>query len=334
MLKINSGSAVWGYALAAIALVVVCGATTANAQWATNGSNVYYNGGNVGIGTNAPQSILHLSGPGGVSTLTFDSPGAERFRFGTIPAIANWGAVTLNARYSSGWLLDETTLPGWFFKLDNRGGNTSSGNTGLWLWKVPPGAGTHTDEAAIFGVTVGNAWFAQPVGIGTPLGSTPDSTLHVVGTAHFTGSVTVDGNIAAKYQDVAEWVPTGEAVDAGTVVVVDPAAENTVVASRQAYETSVAGVVSAKPGLVLGEAGESKVKVATTGRVKVHVDATRGAIKPGDLLVTSDEPGVAMKSEPVELGGVKIHRPGTIVGKALEPLSSGKADILVLLSLQ
>jgi hypothetical protein len=74
--------------------------------------------------------------------------------------------------------------------------------------------------------------------------------------------------------------------------------------------------------------------VATTGRVKIKVDATRGPIHIGDLLVTSDVPGMAMKSEPVNIGGVQIHRPGTLIGKALEPLAKGKGEILVLLSLQ
>ncbi len=50
--------------------------------------------------------------------------------------------------------------------------------------------------------------------------------------------------------------------------------------------------------------------------------------------MTSDVAGSAMKSQPLELGGVPIHRPGTIIGKALEPLESGTGEILVLLSLQ
>jgi len=74
--------------------------------------------------------------------------------------------------------------------------------------------------------------------------------------------------------------------------------------------------------------------VATTGRVLVNVDATKIPIHIGDLLVTSDVPGVAMKSVPVNLGGVQLHRPGTLIGKALEPLEKGSGKILVLLSLQ
>ena len=66
----------------------------------------------------------------------------------------------------------------------------------------------------------------------------------------------------------------------------------------------------------------------------MKVDATHAPIKVGDLLVTSDVAGVAMKSVPVDLGGTSIHRPGTIIGKALEPLEKGIGEILVLLSLQ
>jgi hypothetical protein len=163
------------------------------------------------------------------------------------------------------------------------------------------------------------------VGIGT---TAPGSKLHVV------GDVTVTGNIAAKYQDVAEWVDSSQQLAPGTVVVLDAAKSNQVIASTQSYDSRVAGVISLQPGVTLGEAGEGRVLVATTGRVKVKVDATNGPINIGDLLVTSDKEGVAMKSVPVELGGIRIHRPGTLIGKALEPLAEGKGEILVLLSLQ
>src|SRR5215207_9362043 len=71
-----------------------------------------------------------------------------------------------------------------------------------------------------------------------------------------------------------------------------------------------------------------------TGRVKVKVDASNGPIQIGDLLVTADKEGFAMKSVPVEIGGIRMHRPGTLIGKALEPLAKGTGEILVLLSLQ
>jgi len=129
-------------------------------------------------------------------------------------------------------------------------------------------------------------------------------------------------------------VPSSERIFAGTVVVLDVTKSNQVISSTQAYDTRVAGVVSEQPGIALGESGKGKVLVATTGRVIVNVDASRDPIHIGDLLVTSDAPGLAMKSEPVNLGGVQIHRPGTLIGKALQPLDKGSGKILVLLSLQ
>ncbi len=163
------------------------------------------------------------------------------------------------------------------------------------------------------------------VGIGT---TSPATALHVVGDA------TVTGNIAAKYQDLAEWVPARGRLLPGTVVALDPGQSNQVVSSSRAYDTRVAGVISERPGLLLGEAGDGKVMVATTGRVKVKVDADRGAIRVGDLLVTAGIEGMAMRSQPVNVAGISMHRPGTLIGKALEPLEKGQGEILVLLSLQ
>lgn len=171
------------------------------------------------------------------------------------------------------------------------------------------------------------------VGIGTiPLGSSTN-ILEVNGNANFVGTVT-GTNIAATYQDVAEWVPSGVDLAPGTVVVIHPEKTNEVKASERSYDATVAGVISAHPGLTLGVRGEGKEQVATTGRVKVRVDARNGAIKIGDLLVTSDVAGTAMKSQPVKISGRSFHQPGTIIGKALEPMADGVGEILVLLSLQ
>jgi len=169
------------------------------------------------------------------------------------------------------------------------------------------------------------------VGIGT---TTPGYKLDVNGDTRVTGDINLTGTINAKYQDVAEWVPSSAQLSTGTVVILDSTKSNQVTSSTVSYDTRVAGVVSEQPGIALGEKSGNKVLVATTGRVKVKVDASKGAIHIGDLLVTSDIPGVAMKSEPVNLGGVQIHRPGTLIGKALEPLEKGKGEILVLVSLQ
>ena len=163
------------------------------------------------------------------------------------------------------------------------------------------------------------------VGIGT---LSPLSMFHVAGDAK------IDGNIAAKYQDVAEWVRTSDNPPPGTVVAIDLSESNRVVASATAYDMHVAGVVSAQPGVLLGEPGADKAKIAQSGRVKVKVDAKYGKIAVGDLLVSSPTPGHAMRSVPVEVAGVLMHRPGTLIGKALEQLTEGQGEILVLLTLQ
>jgi len=160
------------------------------------------------------------------------------------------------------------------------------------------------------------------VGIGT---SNPAAMLHV------TGDVRADGNLAAKYQDVAEWVRTPRRLTAGTVVVIDPATVNQVVEGSKGFDPLVAGVVSPRPGLVLGEKADDKVQVAHSGRVKVKVDASYGPVAIGDLLVTSPTPGHAMRAKNADSTQIQ---PGTLLGKALEPLTQGQSEILVLLTLQ
>jgi hypothetical protein len=171
------------------------------------------------------------------------------------------------------------------------------------------------------------------VGINVIPSDASPNILEVVGNANFTGTVT-GTNIAATYQDFAEWVPSSVDLSPATVVVIHPDKTNEVVASARAYDVTVAGVVSAQPGLILGERGVGKEQIATTGRVKVRVDARKAPIKIGDILVTSDVSGTAMKSEPIKISGRTFHQPGTIIGKALEPLESGIGEVLVLLSLQ
>jgi len=266
-----------------------------NSQWTTASSNIYYNAGNVGIGTISPAAKLHIVGgtdnPNTFLSLDTGVHGGSQFQIGG--TTNNESYFNLNV-YRAG--LYSTRL--------------SVNNFGHLLLQ-PSGDGN--------------------VGIGT---TTPTTKLHVVGDGKVTGNLTVDGNIAAKYQDVAEWVPASETISAGTVVVLDSTKSNQVISCTHAYDTRVAGVISENPGIALGESGDHKVLVATTGRVRIKVDATFSPIHIGDLLVTSDISGMAMKSEPVNIGGVLIHRPGTLIGKALEPLAKGQGEILVLLSLQ
>jgi hypothetical protein len=304
------------------------------------------NGGNVGIGTTGPLQKLDVAGNLGLgpSGNTYDVlnivPGTAAVGQVTAIKVFNSNSLQLTtfnpgtAAYNNGILIDTSgnvgvglTSPG--YKLDVGGGQINAAGG----FCIAGDCKTSWSQLGSQWTTSGSniTYSSGNVGIGTT--SAPTHTLEVNGSANVSGAIT-GGTINATFQDVAEWVPSSQHLVAGTVVVLDDNQTNHVLASVKAYDTRVAGVISAQPGISLGQGGEGKVLVATTGRVKVKADATRSPIHVGDLLVTSEKEGVAMKSEPIDLGGTAIHRPGTIIGKALEPLNSGVAEILVLLSLQ
>jgi hypothetical protein len=283
-------------------------------QWQTSGSNINNsNTGNVGIGTTSPSQKLEVNG-NILATGQLQSNGADGASVSADPTIASGtdSSVVLNAKDTSH-----------FSAINFRTAGTA--DRFIVGFNVFTGDNAATLQLGNASSLIMSLNTNGNVGIGT---ASPQNKLHVA------GSITVDGNINAKYQDVAEWVPSSAKLTPGTVVILDPTKSNQVTSSSSAYDTRVAGVVSAQPGIALGEKSDAKALVATTGRVKVKVDASKGPIHIGDLLVTSDTPGLAMKSEPVNLGGARIHRPGTLIGKALEPLEKGQGEILVLLSLQ
>jgi hypothetical protein len=277
------------------------------------------NGGvKVGIGTPNPAQALSVNG-------TVESTGGGfKFPDGTTQA-------TAFAPSAAGVVSVSAAAPQ--YQLQSTSGQRSTISTGNGTSIDVFGAATPANNTIVFHTSnVANSTSAEVEAMRiTNTGVTIAGNVTVTGdlSAH-----TVTGAVYASSQDVAEWVPATTQMDDGTVVVLNPARNNEVMLSEHAYDTTVAGVVSPNPGVLLGVGDASKAKIATTGRVKVHADASRGGIRIGDLLVTSDRPGVAMRSEPIDVAGVKIHRPGTIIGKALEPLPSGAGDILVLLSLQ
>lgn len=270
--------------------------------------------GNIGIGTSSPAERLEVDASATNSGLVIKNTGV---------GASSGAVVTLRAKNATlgDTKIAQVATAAEFFS-DTAAGDLAlrspSGNA-VRLGSLSNGASSVTI------LSNGN------VGIGT---TSPGTKLDVGGGVNVNGSVTVTGNIAAKYQDVAEWVPSRTALEAGTVVVLDTEHTNQVMASCRAYDTRVAGVISERPGMILGEGGAGQVLVATMGRVRVKVDATRSPIHVGDLLVSGDRAGIAIVSQPIDLGGTPIHRPGTIIGKALEPLDKGFGVILVLLSLQ
>jgi hypothetical protein len=319
--------------------------------------------GDVGIGTTGPANNLVVRGAGTGSNDTIFR--VERAADGLVAITAGFGKDSANSMFlgtATNHPIAFTTNDTERMRIDTSG-NVGIGTTGpLYKLQVTGNVGfgvqSATDASALFLNATNSSYTSLqqtstdfritqsysttggylPVTIytGGLEGVTIDSNGNVgIGTAPSSQyKLNVSGTINAKYQDVAEWVRSSEQVTTGTVVVLDATKSNQVISSTQAYDTRVAGVVSEQPGLAMGESGEGKVLVATTARVLVKVDASSRPIHIGDLLVTSDIPGVAMKSEPIKVGGRLMHMPGTLIGKALEPLEKGSGKILVLLSLQ
>ena len=285
--------------------------------------------GNVGLGTTAPAASLHVaSATTGYGPLMKLEGTANPGNGATRLTIANPQSSAVLSAYGSG-------SPGVLANSAGLFATAPSSSLSIGTGSNMPIHMFTNDSYTTPHFTINTAGY---VGIGT---TAPTEKLQVVGSIKLTGTGNIDASgtitgatINAKYQDVAEWVESSQVLAAGTVVVLDHTRSNQVIASSRAYDTRVAGVISLQPGIALGESGTGKVLVATTGRVKIKVDASAGPIQIGDLLVTSDKEGVAKKSEPIRVSGRLMHMPGILIGKALEPLAKGSGEILVLLSLQ
>jgi hypothetical protein len=124
------------------------------------------------------------------------------------------------------------------------------------------------------------------------------------------GSAVTQGHTATVYSlsamvidtgsDVAELYTTNDAsLEAGDVVSFDSTLKSGVKKSAKSDDKNVLGIVSTKPGNVIGGVGNEGVKavpVALSGRVPMKVIVENGAIEAGDYLTPSSIPGAAMKA--------------------------------------
>jgi hypothetical protein len=74
--------------------------------------------------------------------------------------------------------------------------------------------------------------------------------------------------------------------------------------------------------------------VVVQGPVLVNVSALGGGIQPGDLLSTGGSGGLAGKAAVMSVNGMETAVPGTVFGKALEPLNGTQKMIYVYVTLQ
>jgi hypothetical protein len=162
--------------------------------WENNSGSLSYGAGNVGIGTTSPGTKLEVSGQGrfnpGASFSGIDTGWAAAFGYST----GNWG-VRLGA-------------------TGNQGVIQVAQNTTAYDLAVQPYGGN---------VGIGTAGPSEKLEIKGNLKVSADGSL----PGNITAAGTIDaGTIKARYQDVAEWLPSSEQLAAGTVVVLDSTKSN------------------------------------------------------------------------------------------------------------
>ncbi|WP_312306146.1 hypothetical protein [Pulveribacter sp.] len=128
--------------------------------------------------------------------------------------------------------------------------------------------------------------------------------------------------------DIAEVIDTtGRLPEPGDVVEIDPHHPLRYRLTSASESILVAGVVTTKPGVLMNagvEDAAGRPAVALAGRVPVRVTTEGGTIRAGDLLVSADTIGHAMKA-PVQL------IPGTVIGKALQNFLENEPGVIEML---
>lgn len=172
--------------------------------------------------------------------------------------------------------------------------------------------------AAIYGKKAGNVGYAG----------------YFDGDVYVSRSVTVEEDVLLHGADCAEEfnVKDPELACPGMVMIADG---DGVVPCEQSYDSRVVGVISGagayRPAIVLDRrkvGSRDRCPIALIGKVDCLVDATFGAIEIGDLLTTSETTGHAMKAEKT------ANFTGSLIGKSLGSIQSGRGLISIIVSLQ
>ena len=303
--------------------------------------------GKLGIGTTTPAALLEVvsdSGVHGIRSTTSAIPVAayRTSTSGTSPAVhAESASSGSDATGMRSYLTSTSPGAGSAAIYGHISGATMNGygvhgnhaGMGTGVYGVSAsGIGVYGESTNGMGVyaktTNGNyALYAEAAGTGL--------------AARFVGNVEIvsqsSGQILIEFGEGLDYAEGFDVSDEseiapGTVLIIDAENAGQLAISNAPYDRKVAGIVAGANGLgsaVRLGAGQYDFDVALAGRVYCNVDASYGAIQPGDLLTTSPTPGHAMKVTDRE------QAQGAILGKAMQPLKQGeKGQILVLVTLQ
>jgi len=197
-------------------------AALTSSQWTTTGSNIYYNTGNVGIGTTTPTAKLHISSAssGTDGKVIISSPSNSHGQF----QIGNPSGTEASMNFIPGVTAFGTTP------------TSSYGNSAIWamgadIWGI--GSATFGLGNMVYNTTGGsilNITSTGNVGIGT---TTPASKLHVYGTqtgANWAGMGAFGGAsyavILGQYNDKAYLGAHNAALNAWADLVINPGGGN------------------------------------------------------------------------------------------------------------
>jgi hypothetical protein len=274
-------------------------------------SPISVSGSYVGISTTAPGTLLHIDGGNYYGGLEF-SYFAKTTRLAGMGLEGTAGTVIIGSHVGDFSLFADDTAMNF----------SANGGRSIQMVLTDPGN----------------------VGIGT---SAPGAKLEINGNVKLTSgsgaSLTfADGSVqSTAYTGVTCGGDYAESVEVennrsnytpGDLLVLDSANPGKVLKSAEPYSTAIAGIYSTKPGTVgrrlTTPKNSEELPMALIGVVPAKVSAENGAIKVGDLLVSSSIPGYAMR------GTDKTRMFGAVVGKAMGTLESGTGSIEVLVTLQ
>lgn len=257
-----------------------------------------YFDGNVGIGTEAPLSNLHVHESIESLSSLYITAAATDFNDSSLVFFAE----DTDATYGMYWLYDG-------------GGNEME----LWGKSAATHYGPHIRIDRADGLI-----------------TLKDGTIIFNPDVNGAGRITTDEIEIKGGSDLAEYFSSGvsdkQDFEPGSIVCVGEH-DGQVTLSQKRSDKKVIGVVSGangvKTGMLLGQKGTlayGDIPVAITGRVYTKASNENGDIEPGDFITTSSQKGIAMKVTDFDASR------GAILGKALTSVKDG--FVLVLIGLQ